>query len=139
MVNTLVNSEVVNALHEVYNSTTLDVIGAVSFNGLNLISLCSESTGIIVKSANFFDLNNINVTSYNSEQSDGGGIIQKRYENKQVSLSLFIQGSSYSDLVSRLDSLKDSLQGEDNDFDVLIDGVVRTYTATVTSITIPSF
>jgi hypothetical protein len=112
---------------------------SIEFNGYSLMSLCGASTGVIVQKANFFDLTNIDVAEYVADQIDGGGIIQKKYGNKNITLTLMIQATSYDTLTTAIDSLKSNLQDVEGDLDILINGLTRTYTATVTSIRVPPF
>lgn len=110
----------------------------VSFNAFDLMSLCSETTGIAIQQANLHNLV-AQLTSSESSQSDWGSIIDKRYSNKLITVTLVIQGSSNSDLISKIDDLKKNTQGVAGDFDILINGEIRRYAATVQSIIVPPF
>lgn len=103
------------------------------------MSLCWSTTGVIIQTMNAHSLQNIDLTSFVSSLSDWGGVINKKYSNKNISLTLFIQWTSASDLIARIDELKNNMQDVESNFDILVDWTVRRYTATVTSIIIPSF
>lgn len=103
------------------------------------MSLCGSTTGVIIQTMNAHDLSNIDLTSFVSSLSDWGGVINKKYSNKNISMTLFIQWTSNSDLIARIDELKNNLQDVEWNFDILIDWIVRRYTATVTSMMFPSF
>lgn len=129
------NSQLFNQDHT-YNDTQ---VYPISFNGYNLMSLCWSTTGVIIQTMNAHSLQNIDLTSFVSSLSDWGWVINKKYSNKNISLTLFIQWTSASDLIARIDELKNNLQDVESNFDILVDWTVRRYTATVTSITIPAF
>ncbi len=131
--NTQVNSQVVN-FDNTLQSTNKDKI---EFNGFSLSSLCWNNYWIILKTGNLFDSSNIDLWKFVSSQIDGGGIYSKKYWNKTITLSLFIQGESYSDLISRIDQLKKNTRGVEKDFDILVNWEYRTYKATVENINVP--
>lgn len=110
----------------------------VAFNWYNLMSLCWASVWIAVQSGSLHNLA-ADVTSAVSSLADGWTVIDKKYGNKTVVISLFIQGTSNSDLISRIDELKLRTQGIDSNFDINIWGKIRRYEATVVSITVPPF
>lgn len=88
---------------------------------------------------NFYDLNNIDVSSFNSSLADWWWVYNKKYWNKQVRFTLFLQWENHEDLINRLDELKSRLQWVEKDFDILINEEYRTYKATITNITVPRF
>lgn len=136
MLNTQVNTEHVNQSHLLAGATP----DSIEFNGYSLMSLCGgAATGIIVQRANFFDLTNINVEEFVANQIDGGGIINKKYDNKQLTLTLMLQQTSYQTLLDAIDDLKKNLQYVEAELNILVGSSVRTYTATVTGIKIPNF
>ena len=136
MLNTQVNTEHVNQSHTIAGLNP----DSIEFNGYSLMSLCGgATTGILIQRANFFDLTNINVEEFVANQIDGGGIINKKYDNKQLTLSLMIQQTSYETLVSAIDDLKKNLQYVEADLNILVGSAFRTYTATVTAIRVPPF
>lgn len=94
---------------------------------------------IAVQTLNWFDLTNINVTSFESSLSDGWWVIDKRYWNKNISMSLFIQWSTHNDLIARIDDLKKNIQWIEWNLDITIAWAKRRYTATAKSITVPRF
>lgn len=111
---------------------------AMAFNGFDLMSLCSSNVWIAVQTWN---LHNVvaQLTSSESSMTDGWGVISKRYWNKVILVTLHIQGSSYDDLVSRIDELKEKTQGVEGFFDINVWGKIRRYEATVQSIIVPWF
>lgn len=113
----------------------------VFFDGFCLTSLpCgSEKAGIMVQSVNMFDLDNIELTSASSTYEDGSTTLAKRYANKTIKLTLFINGSDYNDLVHRIDMLKQNTQKKDADLDLWVDNAVRRYSATLSGFVVPNF
>lgn len=136
MNNTQFNAELFNSDHQFLTSSETYPI---SFNWYNLMSLCSSTTWVIIQKLNAFDINNVDLVSFISSLSDWGWVINKKYSNKNLSMSIFIQWTSYSDLVSRIDELKKNLQYVESFLDITINWEIRRYTATVSSITVPSF
>lgn len=137
MTNFLLNNEQLNQEHYSASLIQDDVV----FDGYSLMTYFNgtEQLGIALQTGNLFDLNNIDVGSYVSEQIDGGWVFFKKYGNKQITLNLYIQGSSYADLLERIENLKRYTATEEADFDVRVNGQIRSYTATVTDITFPRF
>lgn len=136
MFNQTTNSEQFNQDH-ILASEARD---SIEFDGYSLMTMCDgETTGIIVQKANFYDLTNIDIAEFVADQIDGGGVIQKKYGNKNISLQVMIQGATHADLVARIDDLKKNTQGIEADLDVLVRGETRTYTATISNIRVPAF
>jgi hypothetical protein len=75
-----------------------------------------QGSGIALQTMNALDINNITVEAWESSLSNGGGVIDKRYGNKTLTLAFFIQGDSHDDLVSRIQELKKGTQGIEKDF-----------------------
>lgn len=111
----------------------------VAFNGYNLMSLCSDSVWVIIQTMNAYDVTWIDVTAFSSALSDGGSVINKKYWNKTISMTLFLQGSSHNDLIARLDELKQKTQGVEANFDITVWDGIRRYEATVTWFQVPPF
>lgn len=130
------NAEQFNSDHFLSGALTQD---DVVFNDYSLMSFFGTWYGLAVQTANYFDLTNINIAQFISEQIDWGGIEQKKYGNRSLNISLYIQGSSYSDLVSRIEALKQRTRWVSASLDVRVNGVVRSYEATVASIIFPRF
>lgn len=130
---------------------TSSIASDFSFDGYNLNSICSDctpdpldpckcSSGTIIQKMNGMDLDNISLVTFESSIEDGGGVIDKRYGNKTVSMELFIQGCEslgYTDLVERIWELKKRTRWIEKPLVLTVWGYKRTYTATVSSITIP--
>lgn len=111
----------------------------VAFNGYNLMSLCSDSVWVIIQSMNAYDVTWIDVTAFSSALADGWSVINKKYWNKSISMTLFLQGSSHNDLIARLDELKQKTQGIEANFDITVWDGIRRYAATVTGFQVPAF
>lgn len=128
------NQELFNQDHAYLQGTEY----LMSFNGYDLMSLCSSSVWVAVQSWN---LHNVvaQLTSSESSMADGWSIIDKRYSNKVILVTLYIQWSSYDDLVTRIDELKEKTQWVEWFFDINVWGKIRRYEATVQSIIVPWF
>ena len=133
-------------MNEIINSLINDIqpISSLTkwilqFNDYNLTSLCWNASWVMVKTGNTLSLDNITIERYTSEILDWWIVIDKRYWNKSVKFTLFIQGDNYSDLVSRVQELKKNLNSKNGKLYFTLNGVVYTYTATCTDITIPDF
>lgn len=113
----------------------------VSFAGMDFTSMdCGRQTnGVMIQKINAFDLNNIEIASTTSNYGDGGRILQKAYQPKTLTLTLFIQAENHTDLVRRIDEIKQKTQVVEWSLDIMIWEEIRRYTATVSSITVPSF
>lgn len=130
------NSELFNQDHFVPEAVQDDI----EFNEYSLMSyFWWTNLWIAVQWANLFDLNNIDIAQFVSEQIDGGSIEQKKYGNRALSLSLFIQASSYSDLIDRIEDLKKNTRWIEWDLDIRVNWQMRTYKATVSSLVFPRF
>lgn len=132
--NNLFNSSLINN-SVLYPETAL---GSIHINGYSLMSLCESTIGVAVQNMNAYDLV-AELNSFASSTTDGGGVINKRYSNKTITLSLFIQGTSQNDLIARIDELKKKTTGTEVDFGILTAGEMRTYKATVSGIQVPAF
>ena len=121
--------------------------GIINFDWLNLMSLCSPGiwkNWIAVKEWNFFDLTNIDLWEFKSSISDWGWIYSKKYWNKNLNLTLFIQWKNYDHLISLIDNLKNKTQEIEKDLTIMVRGInwekeYRTYKATLSSLLIPPF
>lgn len=132
--NDLVNS-LINDISPVYSLTKW----IFQFNDFDLSDLCSNTTWYIIKTWNELSLDNVILEEYVSEIIDWGTIIDKRYWNKWVSFNLFIQASSYSDLISKIQDLKKNLNWKNWNLYITRAWVVYTYTATCNNVKIPDF
>lgn len=110
----------------------------MSFNGYDLMSHCGETSWTIVQSGNFHNVV-AQLTSSESSMSDGWSVIDKRYSNKTIVITVYIQGTSHNDLIAKIDKLKEKIQWVEWDFDILVWEKIRRYTATVQSVVIPPF
>jgi hypothetical protein len=131
--NTLLNTQLINyaAQH------TLENLGSVYLWTQPLMEMCSwETSGVMIQEMNVFDIV-AEINSYNSTMTDWGGVLNKRYPNKSISIRLFIQGTSYNDLVSKIDTLKLKTSWDEIDFWISVWGTIRIYKATVESIRVP--
>lgn len=110
----------------------------MSFNSFDLMSHCGATSWIMVQSGN---LHNIvaQLTSAESSMADGWSVIDKRYSNKTIVITLFIQGTSHNDLIAKIDQLKEKTDWVEWDFDILVWDKIRRYEATVQSIVVPPF
>lgn len=131
------NQELFNAKNFFWNK----IRKGVSFAGMDFTSMdCERQTnGVMIQKINVFDLNNIEIASTTSNYGDGGGILQKKYQGKTLTITLFIQAENYSDLVRKIDEIKQKTQVVEWSLDIMIWEEIRRYTATVSSITVPSF
>ena len=80
----------------------------ISFSGFDFTSFqCGTAeTGVMIQKINFFDLNNIELTSTTSLHGDGGKVLDKRYVPKTLSVSLYIEGGDYDGVVKIIDEIK---------------------------------
>lgn len=111
----------------------------VQFNDFDLSSLCNNSTWYLIQTWNELSLDNTIIEEYVSEIIDWGTIIDKRYWNKWVPFTLFIQWSSYSDLLLKIQALKKNLNNRNWTFYFTRDWTIYTYEATCNNIVIPDF
>lgn len=113
----------------------------ISFAGFDFTSFqCGTAeTGVMIQKINFFDLNNIELTSTTSLHGDGGKILDKRYIPKTLSVSLYIEGGDYDGVVKIIDEIKARTQNIEWNLDIMISGEIRRYTATLSSLIVPSF
>lgn len=135
MPNYLLNDELFNADHTILGITQDDI----EFNNYSLMTVFDNEYGIWIQKANLFDVMNIDIAQFVSEQIDWGGILQKKYWNKPLTLSLFIQASSNDDLITRIEALKQKTRAVEGNLDIRVKWEMRTYLATVTWVRIPSF
>ncbi len=91
-----------------------DIDGVVVFGDINLMSLCEDwNYGIIVQSMNLYDLDNIEVSSYESGVYDWGWVYGVRYATRLLSLRLFIQEANHSNLIKTFDNIKKKTAQQD--------------------------
>ena len=113
--------------------------GIVEFNGYDLTSFCKSGLyGTLIQTWGDEHSFSADIEAYVSSLVDGGGIISKKYGNKIISFSLFIQGENHDDLILRIDELKRRTQGIEANLDIKVRGKYRTYTATLSSLSVPS-
>lgn len=136
MFNQQANTEQFNHDHLLASEFT----DSIEFDGYSLMTLCPPATtGIMVQTWPVHDVTGVNIAQYVSELIDGGGVLQKKYWPKTITIELMIQWSSNSDLVERIGQLKKNTQGVEAPFDLVVLWETRRYTATVTGITFPRF
>lgn len=111
----------------------------VEINNFDLTSLCTSQTWIMIKTWNEFDNWNIDLWVYVSSMIDWWWVFSKKYWNKTLNLRLFIQWTDHLDVLKRLDELKYKTSWIEMDLDIKVWDSYRTYKATVSSITVPSF
>lgn len=133
--NNLFNHDLFNQDHVYAETATYNI----AFNSYDLMSLCWASVWVAIQTMNAFDVTWIEVTSFVSALSDGWSVINKKYWNKSISLTLMIQWTDYNDLISRIDEIKRKTQWIEGNLDILVWSSIRRYAATVTSIVVPSF
>lgn len=111
----------------------------IQFNDFDLTSLCNNSTWFVIKTWNELSLDNIIIEDFVSQVIDWGTVIDKRYWNKSVWFTLFIQWSNYWDLISKIQELKQNLNEKNWKLYITRNWVVYSYTATCNNIVIPNF
>lgn len=132
-------NEIINSLINDSQPIAWLTKGIVQFNDFDLSSLCWNTTWYIIQTWNELSLDNTIIEEYVSEIIDWGIIIDKRYWNKWVPFTLFIQWSSYSDLLLKIQALKKNLNNKNWILYFTRDWVVYSYTATCSNIVIPDF
>lgn len=136
MFNSQINTEQFNQDHLLVSEFT----DSIEFDGYSLMTLCPPATaGIMVQNWPIHDVTGVDIAQYVSELIDGGGVLQKKYWPKVITLSLMIQWTSHNDLVERMGQLKKNTQAVEAPFDLVVLWETRRYTATVTGITFPRF
>lgn len=84
-----------------------DIDGVVVFGDINLMSLCEDGhNGIIIQSMNLYDLDNIEVSSYESGVYDWWWVYGVRYATRLLSIRLFIQEMNNENLIKTIDDIK---------------------------------
>lgn len=100
--------------------------------------LQNSDVGIAVQKWNVHDII-ADITSSTSSLSDWWSVIDKKYWNKTITLTLFVQWATHNDLIARIDDLKKNTQWVEWFFDINVWWTIRRYEATVVSITVPWF
>ena len=130
------------------NAWTWRVVNAskykISFNGYSLLSLCPwpngweiNTSGVLLKSMNGYDVANIDLSTFISWLSNGGGIANRRYTKNTITMSLYITGESQEDLFDLIDNFKFKMSKLNWDLVFRMpDNTYRTAKATVTSLNI---
>lgn len=111
----------------------------IQFNDTDLSSLDGRWYWIMVKHWNELSLDNIDITEFESELSDWWYVLNKKYWNKKIAFTLFVQWSSYNDLLIRLSELKAGLEWVNGDLCIKRGDTIYKYEATCTKITINDF
>jgi hypothetical protein len=143
MLNEQLNSEQINSKDNHVSGNIK--LWTIQFDWLDLMSACpSWINWIWVQKANFFDLDNIDLWEYESSVYDGWWIYSKKYGNKKITLTLFIQWINYDDLINTIDELKVKTQEIEKDLIIKVKWMnwveqFRQYKATLSSLKIPSF
>jgi hypothetical protein len=143
MFNKQFNVEIFNWKDDIVTWST--TIGTIQFDWIDFMSACpSWKNWIWVQKANFFDLDNINLWDYESEVYNWWWVYSKKYWNKKVSLTLFIQWVNYDDLINTIDELKIKTQEIEKDLIIKVKWMnweeqYRVYKATLSSLKIPAF
>lgn len=97
------------------NYISFDVEWTAVLWDINLMSLCETGNfGIAIQSMNLYDLDNIDLTTYESSVYDWWWLYGNRYSTRLLSISLFIQESSHDNLVKTIDNLKKKTLWESN-------------------------
>lgn len=135
MPNYLLNDELFNADHTILWISQ----DAVEFNNYSLMTIFDNDYGVWIQKANLYDVMNIDIAQFVSEQIDWGWILQKKYGNKSLTLTLFIQASSNDDLITRIEALKQKTRAVEGNLDIRVKWEMRTYLATVSWVRIPAF
>lgn len=111
----------------------------VEFNWYDLTSYCkSGKYGTLILTGGWEHSTAPDIESYVSSIVDWGGVVNKKYGNKTINFSLFIQWESNDDLILKIDELKRRTQGSEWELLIKVRGVYRLYTATLSSIIFPS-
>lgn len=111
----------------------------IDFEGYDFMSLCTNGKyGTIIQTWGDENSLNADLESYVSSLVDWGGIVSKKYGNKTITFSLFIQWESHDDLLLRMDELKRATQKVEWNLAIKVLWSYRVYTATVQSISFPS-
>lgn len=136
MINEQFNSSQFNQDHNITATTKW----LVEFDSFDLTSMCGwNKYWYMLQTGNDKDLDNINIWEFVSSTIDWWWVYNKKYGNKSVTFTLFIQGENYSDLIDKIDNLKKLTQGVEKDFDIYYLWWYRTTKATLSSIKFPSF
>ena len=102
-------NNIINWLINKSNLIVWLVKDSIQFNDFSLMTLTKSNVWIVVKNNDNLWLDNIKLKTSESQNSNWWKILDKTYWIKKISLELFIQGSSYSDLLTRIDELKKNL------------------------------
>ena len=137
MVNIQINSEHINQDH--IPQAFDEAFWLVQFEDYNFTSLCESRTlGTGITSSTWEHSITVDIEDYEAPFVDWGGIINKKYGNKRISLSLYIEWEDYDDLILRIDTLKAQTQKVEGNLYIKVRGKWRVYTATVSDINVPS-
>jgi len=115
--------------------------GSLQFNEFDLTSLETSKDWywIMAKHWNELSLDNIDIVEFESELTDWWYVLNKKYWNKKVPYTLFVQGRDHSDLLRRLSELKAWLDWINGNLYIRRDGKVYVYEATCTKVQISDF
>lgn len=110
-----------------------------TFAGFDLMELCKWDTGIAIQSFNGYNVQNVNLTTFESQMADGGGVVSRRFTPKSLTLVVVVQGKDHNDLIRRLDELKGAVSDIEQPLDLMIWETKRRYIVTLAGVTIPDF
>lgn len=103
----------------------------VSFNGTSI-----QTNNILISDIGHDQLPTKKIYQETLTRADGGKITGIQYTDKSISLEGIIVGTSITDLDSRIDALKNTLSGQDQNMDIDYNGSTRRYIATLVNIII---
>lgn len=110
----------------------------ITFNGFSLISACNNETGIAIQTENSRDLANIDLSTFAFWQESGGGVLNRRYTNRTLNVTLTFIEKTYNDLITSIDNFKRNTRQVEWIFSIKDWGITKTAKATLTRFTVGS-
>jgi len=119
-----------------FNTWPIPLSASVSDSfSFDWFGLCNANIKIL--RSDIKDIPSVDFQTYNAPQVDGGGVLAKFYDKKEINMTLWIRADSYSDLLTRIDELKYRMSKTGGIFKMNYNWEYRQLSATITNLTFP--